>query len=189
MSYASAPGFTGAAPLAGGATNFVEETKKAAAYPTKIIPAGKNYMYRQSRSPQTKKRMGERRGDFQWFALTMGYGEDVYGPIISTWRVEKDLRLLDLSLLSTRSKLAEEIVKGGSFKMSDAGEIKYKLSFDYQYSGGAFNLEVHKMLLPILRKHGYDGTFVHEDITDDEDGGPTEIVLRKRAWRTRLRRL
>lgn len=188
MSYASAPGFTGAAPLAGGATNFVEETEKAAAYPTKIIPAGKNYMYRQSKSPQTKVGMAKRY--FQWFALAMDYGGDTYGPIISTWRVEKDLRLLDLSLLATRSKLAEEIMKDGHFKISNAAaDIKYKLSFDYQYSGGAFNLEVHNLLLPILRKHGYDGTFVHDDLTDDEDGGATEIVLRKQAWRTRLRRL
>lgn len=176
--------------LAGGETKFTEETKKEAAFPTKIIPAGKNYLYRQSRSPQTKKRMSGRGRDFQWFALTMGYGgEDTYGPIISTWQVMRDLRLLDLSLVGTRSKLVEEIVRDGSFKMIDAGDLTYKLSFDYQYSGGAFNLEVHKMLLPILRKHGYDGTFVHEEITDDEDGGPTEIVLRRRAWRTRLRRL
>ena len=48
---------------------------------------------------------------------------------------------------------------------------------DEQYSGGSGNLRVHQLLVPLLSAYGLDGTYINDLETDEECGGPTEVVL------------
>jgi len=123
------------------------------------------YLYRRSWTPVTKNKLAEHR--YQWFALTPGYGsDDTYGPIVSTWTNVKPLVLLNISNSHTRRALAYKL-----------GIEQYVLSCDYQYSGGRTNKESHEHISQYLRKAKLHGTYISEDIADDDCEGATEVVL------------
>jgi hypothetical protein len=111
---------------------------------------------------------------FSWFALTLGYGsDDTYGPVISTWRVQRQLRLLNISRTEDRVALASY------------GDV----SCNSQYSGGAGNEAFHRRILPLLAEHNLDGTFISESDADEECSGATEVVLRLRPNATLVKKL
>ena len=47
-----------------------------------------------------------------------------------------------------------------------------------QYSGDLGNLDVHRILEPLLQTYSLDGTIIEDDRADEQCEGPTEIVLR-----------
>lgn len=111
---------------------------------------------------------------FSWFALVLGYGsDDTYGPVLSTWRVHRQLRLLNISRMEDRVALAE------------FGDV----SCNSQYSGGAGNEAFHRRIAPFLAAHNLDGTFVSEQDADEECAGATEVVLRLRPKMTLVKKL
>ena len=149
-----------------------------AALPVKTLPAG-TYLYRQSHIRPTPTNTGSKEDDGVWsfFAIESKYGTDSgYGPIKSLWRLQSELRLLNISQSTTRERLS---------KRDDVPLVydKYaKKHFavtncDYQYSGGLPNRGVHFALRSVLDQYGLDGTYIHEDEADDDCWGPSEVCV------------
>lgn len=105
---------------------------------------------------------------FVWFARELGYGsDDTYGPIISTWKARRALRLLNISRESDRDQFRDL-----------GGDV---VSCNTQYSGGADNERFHLMILPFLIANKLDGTYIDEREADEECAGATEVVLRMKT--------
>lgn len=137
--------------------------------PTKIIRS-QGFIYRRSHECLTKKMISS--SSWQWFALTPGYGSDeTYGPIVSTWKLKNELRLLNISTVDMRKQI-----------ISYANKINYNLTLwdincNEQYSGGNGNRIVHDLLRPIIDNFGYHGTYINEEESDEDCEGASEIVL------------
>ena len=81
----------------------------AAAFPVTTLAAG-TQLYRQSFDAPTRTSTGSREDDGIWsfFALGPSYGTDAtYGSIHSAWRLQKPLRLLNISTKATRTALSK----------------------------------------------------------------------------------
>jgi len=137
-----------------------------------------NYLYRRSHNKQSLTDL--RKHAITWFAMQPGYGSDsTYGPIVTSWRVEERVSLLDISKKSYRVNGLNSYLKDANipFSLDD-------LSCDYQYSGGDRNKRFHKIIEPLLAEWGLDGTYIHEDDSDEDCEGASEVVIRKSSlWK------
>lgn len=109
----------------------------------------------------------------QWFALTAEYGQDFYGPIVHTYVFNRMPRL-NVGSNEVRTKLRSTAEAG------EGKSLAREFSADEQWSGGAGNF----VFTDLVRKYfyeKYDGTIVVDDsdATDEDNKGPTEIVLWK----------
>lgn len=135
-----------------------------------IIHVGLDTYY-YKRSNQTINAMKQ---GFSWYAFEACYGEDVYGPIVSTWSPQYPLRLLNISTIAVRQKAGIPDRNGGC---------------DEQYDGDLFNLNLHKKLLPYLLKNNLHGTIVREEWADVPCKDVDEVVVyNKKSGRSPLRR-
>lgn len=109
--------------------------------------------------------------EWQWFALEPGYGsEESYGPVVTTWKLDTELRLLDISSMSKRRVISR--LYNISLNLLDCND---------QYSGGGGNTQVHLTLLPVIAMNNLDGTYINEKVSDDECDGPTEVVINRNS--------
>ena len=110
--------------------------------------------------------------DCKWFALESNYGEDVYGPVIHTYKFKKKPKLIDIGKMKNRNYIENIIIQ-------DVPEFSNYSSADYQYSGGKENYRYHSYVKQYFGGK-FEGTIIVEDNVDDIDlEGPTEIVLWK----------
>jgi hypothetical protein len=109
-----------------------------------------------------------------------GYGSDwTYGPIVTSWHVEERVSLLDISKKSYRVSGLKSYLKEANIPF-DLDE----LSCDNQYSGGNGNKRFHKIIEPLLKEWGLDGTYIHEDDADEDCEGASEVVIMKSSlWK------
>lgn len=129
------------------------------------------YLYKRSFRKISRRALREAEKQWHWFALTPGYGSDeTYGPIVSTWRIKVDMRLLDISTSQKRRVLTR------LYAISHED-----LQCDQQYSGGSGNLDAHNALEPIVVDGALDGTYISDDVADDECSGPSEVVLHQNS--------
>jgi hypothetical protein len=104
----------------------------------------------------------------QWFSFESDYGKDVYGPIVHTYYVIDQPRLIDLGKMKTRMRIVSDL----DGVVADIADL---MDPDEQYSGGRANMKVHQVLKQLYGKQ-FDGTIIKE--VDHEDlEGPEEIVL------------
>ena len=115
------------------------------------------YYYKRSNQTINSMKQG-----FSWYAFEACYGEDVYGPIVSTWSPRYPLKLLNISTIAARHKAGISDRDGGC---------------DEQYDGDMFNLKLHKRLLPYLLKNNLHGTIIREEWADGACMGPEEVVI------------
>ena len=129
------------------------------------------YIYCRSFEKMSRSALLRSKERFHWFAMIPGYGsDDTYGPIVTTWKLTRTLKLLNISTMAQRQKL---------IKMYDIPDNV--LDPDEQYSGGQGNTIAHTALKPILYTLGLDGTYISENEADEECQGASEIVLIKSA--------
>lgn len=129
---------------------------------TKTLPRGFLLYKRSFKAVRVLPKKG-----FTWFALEHAYGSnDTYGPIISTWKVTRPLRLLQISTMRDRAQLAKRL----HLPVSD-------LTCDLQYAGGAHNKTFHERIASFLHAQQYDGTYISEKDADEDCDGATEVVL------------
>ena len=133
--------------------------------PPKIV-TWRKLLYRQAHTAIEANKKQMHKETFVWFATVPNYGE-FYGDIHRRYRPTRPLRLLDISTMAMRKVIAHEL-----------GVPLSRIHPNDQYSGGADNLDVHKVLEPLLQTYSLDGTIIEDDRADDECEGPTEIVLR-----------
>lgn len=109
---------------------------------------------------------------WQWFALTIGYGsDDTYGPIITTWRLQRRVRLMNISTMNMRKQIVKYARSiGMQLTIAD-------MNCDDQYSGGSGNSDFHDKMKPLIDHLGYQGTYINADESDEDCEGATEIVL------------
>lgn len=110
----------------------------------------------------------------QWFALTAEYGQASYGPIVHTYVINRIPRLINVGSNEIRNKLRSTAEAG------EGKSLTREFSADEQWSGGVGNF----VFTDLVRKYfyeEYDGTIVVDDsdATDEDNKGPTEIVLWK----------
>ena len=132
------------------------------------------YLYCRSFDKLSRRAMMDRADkSFFWFALEPAYGsDDTYGPVVTTWRIRGELRLLDLSTLSHRSAISSRF-----------GLPPDALDPDEQYSGGGANLRAHTLLLPALDELRLHGTYISDADADEACAGPSEVVLSSASLR------
>lgn len=129
------------------------------------------YIYCRSFAKLSRKSLTKLEERFHWFAMTPGYGsDDTYGPIVTTWRLTRPLRLLNISTMRHRRDLIEKYDLPA-----------HALDPDEQYSGEDGNMVAHVALEPVLRDIGLDGTYISEAEADEECEGASEIVLTRDA--------
>lgn len=114
------------------------------------------------------------KGDVQWFALESEYGAESYGPIVFTYVVKNQPRLINVGSDSVRQELKKRA------EIGEGRPLNKEFNADEQWSGGAGN----HVFTNLVRKYfgrEYDGTIVVEGspATDEENEGATEITL----WR------
>jgi hypothetical protein len=129
-----------------------------------VLKRGK-VMYRRSTHPETIASL-VRRDRFVWLAFEPAYGVNSYGPRLTTWTVQKPLRLLNI----------------GSMDVRRAISVLYDIPIatlvcDEQYSGGEPNMRFHKTIAPILRSLRVHGTFISDTSSNADCEGPSEVVL------------
>ena len=150
----------------------------AAELPVKTLPAG-TYLFRQSHIRPTPTNTGSKEDDGVWsfFAIEPKYGTDSgYGPIKSLWRLQSELRLLNISQSATRERLSKR--DDVSLVYDKVTKMHYPVTdCDFQYSGGLPNRGVHFALRSVLDQYGLDGTYIHEDEADDECWGASEVCV------------
>ena len=115
------------------------------------------------------------KGDVQWFALESDYGPDSYGPIVHTYVVKNQPRLINVG---------SDVIREEVRKRAAAGErrsLRKEFNADEQWSGGAGNHVFHNLVRKYFGRE-YDGTIVIEGsaATDEENEGATEITLWRR---------
>ena len=115
------------------------------------------------------------KGGAHWFALDSDYGADSYGPIVHTYVVKNQPRLINVGSDAIREKVRKVAAKG------ERRPLRKEFSADEQWSGGAGN----HVFTNLVRKYfgtEYDGTIVVEGnpATDEENQGATEIALWRR---------
>ena len=118
--------------------------------------------------------MKEKR-DVQWFALESDYGSDSYGPIVHTYVVKNQPRLINVGSDVIREEVRKRAADG------EGRSLRKEFRADEQWSGGAGN----HVFTNLVRKYfgrEYDGTIVVEGnpATDEENEGATEITLWRR---------
>ena len=136
--------------------------------PIKKIPKN-SLLYKRSHHKLLKSSF--KKYKLHWFALSPGYGsDDTYGPIITTWKIEKNMKFLNISTMKNRRIIAKEL------------DINiYKLDPNEQYSGGQGNIKIHEILMPIISKYKLNGTYINDEEADEDCEGPTEIVLTRES--------
>ena len=115
------------------------------------------------------------KGDVQWFALESEYGADSYGPIVHTYVVKNQPRLINVG---------SDVIREEVRKRDAAGEgrsLHKEFNADEQWSGGAGNRTFTNLVCKYFVRE-YDGTIVVEGspATDEENEGATEITLWRR---------
>ena len=133
-----------------------------------IILRKGSFVYKRSFTSLSRHKLVSSKYEWHWFAITPDYGsDDTYGPIVSTWRLNEDLAVLDISTMKVRRLLAHIL------------DIPVtNIDCDEQYSGGRGNMKVHAALLPIVENEDLDGTIILDDVSDEDCEGPSELVLR-----------
>jgi len=126
----------------------------------------RNLLYRQAHTPLEASKKQMHRENFVWFATIPNYGLN-YGDIHRRYRTTRPLRLLDISTMEMRKVIADEL-----------GVSILRIHPNDQYSGDEGNLDVHKVLEPLLQTYSLDGTIIEDCRTDELCEGPTEVVLR-----------
>jgi len=132
-------------------------------------------LYRRTRERETAMR----NNSIAWFSYKRGYGSDEsYGAHISKWKpTSRPLRLLDIGSEATRAELAHilfpEWPRAKCVEEARSGIF----SCNEQYSGGAANLEFHRLIKPVIEAKRLDGTVIVDRSADEECKGPTEVVL------------
>lgn len=76
--------------------------------PVVTLPKG-SFVYKRSfAEPKTQRQHPPL---FSWFSLEPGYGsEESYGPIVTTWALKKEVRLLNLSTMEKRRRIIAELI-------------------------------------------------------------------------------
>lgn len=127
-----------------------------------------------------------------WFSPIAGYGSDItYGPIVTSYRLKKSVRLLNLGQARVRNA-TQKILEQRGLKRTDLAQL---FDPDNQYSGAEGNKKLHTLLLrqfgtdldgtiiiSTLEPNDYinDNNFPKKIYVNDEDlEGATEIVLWK----------
>ena len=115
------------------------------------------------------------KGGVQWFALDSEYGVESYGPIVYTYVVKKQPRLINVGSDVIRKKLRKTAEDG------EGRSLHKEFNANEQWSGGAGNLVFTKLVRKYFGRE-YDGTIVVDGnpATDDDNEGATEITLWRR---------
>ena len=130
-----------------------------------------HYFYKQfidNAHVRSLEEMENFRDGIQWFALEPNYGE-AYGPISYKYKVIRPPHLIDLGKTRNRQKIIQKL------KLKEPN-IAFLLNPDEQYSGVKSNKVLHQILKKYYSKY-YDGTIIVDPLADEENKGPTEVVI------------
>jgi hypothetical protein len=123
------------------------------------------------KSATTKQKLMPSNMKMEWFSIVKNYDEDnTYGKHKASYKTKRPLVLYDLGSLKARERLKKLVEENG---------LEVDLDPNYQYSGSAANLKVHKILKKVLKPQGFDGTYIHRSNAPATHplAGPSEVVL------------